>query len=90
MRNQSFAGYYGSQKDGYHEVSMVMQAVDLSDVLSVELKSSETSRIFLTSDSADVPDDERNAAYRAARMILDLYESAAQSGGENSSVPKEK
>ena len=79
----------GVRKDGYHEVSMVMQAVDLSDVLSVELKSSETSRIFLTSDSADVPDDERNAAYRAARMMLDLYESAAQSGGENSSVPKE-
>lgn len=44
----------GVRKDGYHEVSMVMQAVDLSDVLSVELKSSETSRIFLTSDSADV------------------------------------
>ena len=36
----------GVRKDGYHEVSMVMQAVDLSDVLSVELKSSETSRIF--------------------------------------------
>ena len=79
----------GVRKDGYHEVSMVMQAVDLSDVLSVELKSSETSRIFLTSDSADVPDDERNTAYRAARMMLDLYESAAQSGGENSSSPKE-
>lgn len=46
----------GVRKDGYHEVSMVMQAVDLSDVLSVELKSSETSRIFLTSDSADVPE----------------------------------
>ena len=29
----------GVRKDGYHEVSMVMQAVDLSDVLSVELKS---------------------------------------------------
>ena len=26
----------GVRKDGYHEVSMVMQAVDLSDVLSVE------------------------------------------------------
>ena len=63
----------GVRKDGYHEVSMVMQAVDLSDVLSVELKSSETSRIFLTSDSADVPDDERNDAYSAARIIKDIY-----------------
>ena len=26
----------GVRKDGYHEVSMVMQAVDLSDVISLE------------------------------------------------------
>ena len=62
----------GVRKDGYHEVSMVMQAVDLSDTLTVEVKHAGENRIFLTSDSPDLPLDERNTAYRAAQSMLEL------------------
>lgn len=65
----------GVREDGYHEVSMVMQAVDLSDTLTVEIKSAGENRIFLSSDSPDLPLDERNTAYRAAQRMLDLFES---------------
>ena len=41
----------GVRKDGYHEVSMVMQAVDLSDVLSVELKSSDFRFLYICTKS---------------------------------------
>ena len=64
----------GVRKDGYHEVSMVMQAVDLSDTLTVEVKHADENRVFLTSDSPDLPLDERNTAYRAAQSMLELSE----------------
>ncbi len=72
----------GVRKDGYHEVSMVMQAVDLSDTLTVEVKHAGENRVFLTSDSPDLPLDERNTAYRAAQSMLELFGDAGKEADE--------
>lgn len=54
--------------DGYHNVKMVMQAVDLCDEITVELFDGEG--ICITSDSPNVPCNESNIAYRAAQIML--------------------
>ena len=51
--------------DGYHEIATVMQAVDLSDRLTLE----EAPGIEVRTGAPDVPTDERNLAYRAAAAL---------------------
>lgn len=60
------------RKDGYHNVKMVMQAIDLHDEVSAELTDS---GIVITSDSPKVPCNEKNIAFKAARLMLDLAKS---------------
>ena len=51
--------------DGYHEIVTVMQAVDLSDRLTLE----DAPAIEVRTSALDVPTDERNLAYRAAAVL---------------------
>jgi 4-diphosphocytidyl-2-C-methyl-D-erythritol kinase len=57
--------------DGYHEVEMIMTTVDLADRIGLEPRSDGLIRII----SADryVPDDYRNLAYQAAKLLRDTY-----------------
>jgi 4-diphosphocytidyl-2-C-methyl-D-erythritol kinase len=57
--------------DGYHEVEMIMTTVDLADRIGLEPRTDGQIRII----SADryVPDDHRNLAYQAAKLLRDTY-----------------
>ncbi|QBP42967.1 4-(cytidine 5'-diphospho)-2-C-methyl-D-erythritol kinase [Paenisporosarcina antarctica] len=57
--------------DGYHEVEMIMTTVDLADRIGLEPRTDGQIRII----SADryVPDDHRNLAYQAAKLLKDTY-----------------
>jgi 4-diphosphocytidyl-2-C-methyl-D-erythritol kinase len=57
--------------DGFHEVEMVMTTVDLAD--RVELTLLHGDKISVESESRFVPNDERNLAYRAAKLIKDRF-----------------
>lgn len=57
--------------DGYHEVRMVMTTVDLTDRL--ECSDLREDRIVLHASAPFVPEDEHNLAYRAARLIKEMY-----------------
>jgi len=57
--------------DNYHEVEMVMTTVDLADRISLE--SREDGVIEIISTDNFVPNDHRNFAYQAARLIKDTY-----------------
>ncbi|OUM95555.1 MAG: 4-(cytidine 5'-diphospho)-2-C-methyl-D-erythritol kinase [Thermobacillus sp. ZCTH02-B1] len=59
------------REDGYHEIEMVMTMVDLADRL--ELEELPRDAIELTSQTGNIPLDERNLAYQAARLIKDRY-----------------
>lgn len=61
----------GRRADGYHEVSMVMHQISLADTVSVALL--DEKGIVLTSDSEQIPLDERNLAYRAAQMVVEKF-----------------
>lgn len=57
--------------DQYHEVEMIMTTVDLADRIGLEPRKDGLIKII----SADrfVPDDERNFAYQAAKLLKDTY-----------------
>lgn len=57
--------------DGYHEVEMVMTTIDLAD--RIELAELPENRIDILSQSRYVPDDHRNLAYKAAKMLKEKY-----------------
>ena len=56
--------------DGYHEVAMVMQAVGLFDTIHL---TQAAAGIALRLDTRELPADEKNLAFRAARVFLDAY-----------------
>ena len=55
----------GKRSDGYHELSTVMQAVDLFDRLTVE----RAETITLETSNVALPTDDRNLVVRAARLL---------------------
>ncbi|MGN8648223.1 4-(cytidine 5'-diphospho)-2-C-methyl-D-erythritol kinase [Gracilibacillus sp. HCP3S3_G5_1] len=58
--------------DQYHEVEMVMTTVDLAD--RIEFFLLEDDKIEVASENRFVPNDERNLAYRAAKLLKDRYQ----------------
>lgn len=61
----------GKRGDGYHEVRMIMQTIQMYDVLEIEKKAEPG--ITLTTNIPYVPTDERNLVYKAARMLMDEF-----------------
>lgn len=57
-------------ENGYHEVRMIMQTVDICDSLTF---SKRESGIHLTVDNSEIPADEHNLVYQAARLMLETY-----------------
>lgn len=62
----------GRRDDGYHFVKMIMQTISLYDTVSV--KKVPKKGIWVSCDVKWVPCDERNLAYKAAKLIMDNFE----------------
>lgn len=61
----------GKREDGYHELEMLMQTIDLYDVININKA---TKGINITSNKAYLPTDDRNLCYKAAQLFMDKYE----------------
>ncbi|MBE5108988.1 4-(cytidine 5'-diphospho)-2-C-methyl-D-erythritol kinase [Bacillus thuringiensis] len=61
----------GKRQDGYHEVKMIMTTIDLADRL--ELTELAEDRIEILSHNRYVPDDQRNLAYQAAKLLKEKF-----------------
>lgn len=59
------------REDGYHEVKMVMQMLRLYDQIDIE--KIQESGIFVRSNLSFLPTDERNIAYKAAKVMIDQF-----------------
>jgi 4-diphosphocytidyl-2-C-methyl-D-erythritol kinase len=55
--------------DGYHQVDMVMQTIDLADILTLE----PATDIVLSSDITGIPLDKRNLAWRAVLLLQEKF-----------------
>lgn len=60
----------GKREDGYHLLEMIMQSIDLYDEISIE---KQKENITITCDKQYVPTDERNLAYKAAKLFKEEY-----------------
>ena len=59
------------REDGYHEVKMVMQMLRLYDQIDIE--KTQESGILVRSNLSFLPTDERNLAYKAAKVMIDQF-----------------
>ncbi|MGL5243551.1 MAG: 4-(cytidine 5'-diphospho)-2-C-methyl-D-erythritol kinase [Sarcina sp.] len=61
----------GKREDGYHLLRMIMQTIDLYDV--IEIKENNKNSINLSCNKYYIPVDERNLAYKAAKIFKDEF-----------------
>lgn len=60
------------REDGYHEVRMIMQTIQMYDVL--EMKRVKKPGISLSVNYPYIPSDERNLVYKAAKLLMDEFQ----------------
>lgn len=68
-----FLDVTGIRDDGYHNVETVMQSISLCDIVDVELL--DDGSIIIECDKAGVPLDEKNIAYKAAKLFFEAINS---------------
>ena len=59
------------REDGVHNISSVMQTVDLYDYLSISVQKANENKILLSGNSMNIPYDEKNIVYKAAKLFLE-------------------
>ncbi len=77
----------GIRPDGYHELAMVLQSIDLAD--HIHLSASSTDTIRVRCEHPQVPTDKTNLAYKAAELMAVQFPDAfAQYGGVEITIDK--
>lgn len=77
----------GDRPDGYHELAMVLQSVNLVD--HIELRAVGTDQIHVHCDHPEVPSDKTNLAYRAAALMANQFpDDFAKYGGVEITINK--
>ena len=61
----------GDRRNGFHELVMILQSIELAD--RIDLKPSDRQNITIYCDHPQVPKDETNLAYRAAKLMCDTF-----------------
>ena len=60
----------GKRPDGYHNIESVMQTISLYDFLTISVEDFERLEITLNGNCAEIPYDETNLVYKAAKLLL--------------------
>lgn len=61
------------REDGYHELCSVFQTVSLHDELEINVSENSKNEIILTCDTPNVPCDEKNLCWRAAKAFTERF-----------------
>jgi len=69
----------GDRPDGYHELIMLMQAIELSDLLEFRLTGIEDIRLFCQ--HSQVPTDQSNLIYKAVNLLKKKFPAAYNNFG---------
>jgi 4-diphosphocytidyl-2-C-methyl-D-erythritol kinase len=67
-----------TRADGFHSLTTLYQTIGAHDLVTVEARPARETSITLTSNDDRVPVDERNTAFKAARLALDSKKTAAE------------
>ena len=69
----------GDRPDGYHELVMIMQSVNLGD--TIDIRANGTDEIRILCENAQVPLDKSNLAYKAARLMQEKFPEISRNFG---------
>lgn len=58
------------REDGFHNIKSIMQMISLYDFLTISIKESSKAEIKLSGTSEDIPYDEKNLVYKAAKLYM--------------------
>lgn len=58
--------------DGFHNIQSIMQLINLYDYLTITTQESDEQEIILSGTSKEIPYDERNLVYKAAKLFFDF------------------
>jgi 4-diphosphocytidyl-2-C-methyl-D-erythritol kinase len=58
------------REDGFHNIESIMQTISLYDYLTINVEKSVENKIVLSGTSDEIPYDERNLVYKAAKLFL--------------------
>ena len=61
----------GKLEGGFHSIESIMQTINLFDYLTISVEDSDKTEIFLSGNSTEIPYDEHNLVYKAAKLYLD-------------------
>lgn len=77
----------GDRADGYHELAMILQSIELSDKVTIAPLSTDTIRLHCNHDQ--VPLNKDNLAFKAAELMVAKFPDAfAQFGGVDITIEK--
>ena len=58
------------REDGFHNIKSIMQLINLYDYLTIEIQDSDSTKIYLSGTSKEIPYNEKNLVYKAAELFL--------------------
>ena len=61
----------GKLEGGFHAIESIMQTISLYDYLTISVEDSVENEIILSGNSEEIPYDETNLVYKAAKLYLD-------------------
>ena len=61
----------GKLPNGFHEIESIMQTISLYDYLTINVEDNEKNGIILSGNSSEIPYDESNLVYKAAKLFLE-------------------
>ena len=64
----------GKREDGFHNIDSIMQTISLFDYLTITVEKSAKTEILLSGNNDEIPYDERNLVYKAAKLFLEQLE----------------
>ncbi len=77
----------GDRSDGYHELAMILQSIELSDTVTIAPLSTDTIRLHCN--HSQVPLNKDNLAFKAAELMVTKFPDAfAQFGGVDITIEK--
>ena len=59
------------REDGFHNIESIMQTINLFDYLTIEIANSNEKEILLNGNSTEIPYDNRNLVYKAAKLFIE-------------------
>lgn len=68
----------GKRPDGFHNIESIMQTIDLYDYLTLEKETSDKLEIILSGNSNEIPYNEKNLVYKAAKLFFNTTNVTSQ------------